>query len=84
MTSDAIVLVSYFFVLSILGIYGWHRYYLVHEYRKHKHRVPGPPPDLTEYPVVTVQLVNTMGECWESVFAAPATKVDGTSFRDKY
>jgi cellulose synthase/poly-beta-1,6-N-acetylglucosamine synthase-like glycosyltransferase len=56
MTSDAIILVSYFFVLSILGIYGWHRYYLVYEYRKHRHRVPGPPPELIDPPVVTVQL----------------------------
>jgi hypothetical protein len=39
---------------------------------------------LSQDPLVTVQLVNTMGECWESVFAAPATKVDGTSFRDKF
>jgi len=56
MTSDAIVLIAYFFVLSILGIYGWHRYYLVYEYRKHKDRAPGPPPPLTDPPVVTVQL----------------------------
>jgi cellulose synthase/poly-beta-1,6-N-acetylglucosamine synthase-like glycosyltransferase len=56
MTSDAIVLVAYFFVLSILGIYGWHRYYLVYEYYKHKDRVPGAPPPLTDVPVVTVQL----------------------------
>jgi cellulose synthase/poly-beta-1,6-N-acetylglucosamine synthase-like glycosyltransferase len=56
MTSDAIILVSYFFVLSILGIYGWHRYYLVYEYRKHRDRVPGPPPELIDPPVVTVQL----------------------------
>src|SRR6476619_2352545 len=56
MASDAIILVSYFFVLSILGIYGWHRYYLVYEYRKHRDRVPGPPPELIDPPVVTVQL----------------------------
>ncbi len=56
MTSDAIVLVSYFFVLSILGIYGWHRYYLVYEYRRHRARRPGPPPPLVDPPVVTVQL----------------------------
>ena len=35
------VLVAYFFVLSILGIYGWHRYYLVYEYMKNKDKVPG-------------------------------------------
>jgi cellulose synthase/poly-beta-1,6-N-acetylglucosamine synthase-like glycosyltransferase len=57
MTSpETLVLVAYFFVLSILGIYGWHRYYLVYQYHKHKDRVPGPPPPVTEWPVVTVQL----------------------------
>jgi len=57
MTSpDALVLVSYFFVLSILGIYGWHRYYLVYEYRRNRDRVPGPPPRMIDAPVVTVQL----------------------------
>ncbi len=50
------VLVAYFFVLSILGIYGWHRYYLVYQYMKHKDRVPGPPPAMPDPPVVTVQL----------------------------
>jgi cellulose synthase/poly-beta-1,6-N-acetylglucosamine synthase-like glycosyltransferase len=56
MTTDAFVLVTYFFVLSILGIYGWHRYYLVYEYRKNIDRLPGPPPPLSEFPVVTIQL----------------------------
>ena len=57
MTSpDALVLVSYFFVLSILAIYGWHRYYLVYEYRKNRDRVPGPPPPMADPPVVTIQL----------------------------
>ena len=56
MSLDTLVLLSYFFVLSILGIYGWHRYYLVFQYMKHKDRVPGPPPPVDEWPVVTVQL----------------------------
>src|SRR5690242_13231401 len=56
MTTDTFVLVAYFFVLSILGIYGWHRYYLVYQYRKNADRRPGPPPPLSEFPVVTVQL----------------------------
>jgi cellulose synthase/poly-beta-1,6-N-acetylglucosamine synthase-like glycosyltransferase len=54
--SDTLILIAYFFVLSILGIYGWHRYYLVYQYMKHKDRVPGPPPHVEEWPVVTVQL----------------------------
>ena len=53
---ETLILVAYFFVLSILGIYGWHRYYLVYQYMKNKDRVPGPPPQITEYPVVTIQL----------------------------
>jgi cellulose synthase/poly-beta-1,6-N-acetylglucosamine synthase-like glycosyltransferase len=56
MSLDTIVLLAYFFILSILGIYGWHRYYLVYLYMKHKDRAPGPPPPVSEWPVVTVQL----------------------------
>jgi cellulose synthase/poly-beta-1,6-N-acetylglucosamine synthase-like glycosyltransferase len=55
-TPETLTLVSYFFVLSILGIYGWHRYFIVYQYLKHKDRVPGPPPPVTEWPVVTIQL----------------------------
>jgi cellulose synthase/poly-beta-1,6-N-acetylglucosamine synthase-like glycosyltransferase len=55
-TYETLTLVSYFFVLSILGIYGWHRYFIVYQYMKYKDRVPGPPPAMTEWPVVTVQL----------------------------
>ena len=53
---ETLVLVAYFFVLSILGIYGWHRYYLVYQYMKHKDQVPGPPPPVEAWPVVTIQL----------------------------
>src|SRR5688572_2193835 len=53
---ETLILIAYFFVLSILGIYGWHRYYLVYEYMKNKDRVPGPPPPMTDLPVVTIQL----------------------------
>ena len=41
---DTLILVAYFFILSILAVYGWHRYFLVFQYMKHKDRVPGPPP----------------------------------------
>ena len=40
-TLETFTLVSYFFVLSILGIYGWHRYFIVFQYMKNKDRVPG-------------------------------------------
>ncbi len=55
-STETLILVSYFFVLSILAIYGWHRYYLVYLYMKNKDKAPMPPPPLTELPPVTVQL----------------------------
>lgn len=53
---DAFVLGAYFFVLSILAFYGWHRYYLVYLYTKHRDRTPRPTRPLDPLPVVTVQL----------------------------
>jgi cellulose synthase/poly-beta-1,6-N-acetylglucosamine synthase-like glycosyltransferase len=50
------ILVLYFFILSILAVYGWHRYYLVYEYMKHRDRVPGPQPLPAELPKVCIQL----------------------------
>ena len=54
--SETIILVSYFFVLSILAVYGWHRYYLVYLYMRHKDSQPVEPPPLHPLPRVTVQL----------------------------
>ena len=54
--SDTIILVSYFFVLSILAVYGWHRYYLVYLYMRHKDSQPSEPEPLDPLPVVTIQL----------------------------
>src|SRR4051794_39119268 len=53
---ETLILVLYFFVLSILAIYGWHRYYLVYLYTKHKQQAPVALPELTSLPRVTVQL----------------------------
>jgi cellulose synthase/poly-beta-1,6-N-acetylglucosamine synthase-like glycosyltransferase len=55
---QTLILVVYFFVLSILAIYGWHRYYLVYLYMKNKGKVPAAPPLLTDgqLPRVTIQL----------------------------
>jgi len=53
---ETLILAAYFFILSILAVYGWHRYFLVFQYMKHKDRVPGPPPVIDEWPVVTIQL----------------------------
>jgi cellulose synthase/poly-beta-1,6-N-acetylglucosamine synthase-like glycosyltransferase len=55
-STETLVLVVYFFVLSILAIYGWHRYYLVYLYMKNKDKAPAQPPPLTTLPRVTVQL----------------------------
>src|SRR5687767_7239692 len=54
--SDTLILVSYFFVLSILAVYGWHRYYLVYLYMRHKDSQPIEPVALDPLPVVTIQL----------------------------
>jgi cellulose synthase/poly-beta-1,6-N-acetylglucosamine synthase-like glycosyltransferase len=56
---ETLILVLYFFVLSILAIYGWHRYYLVYLYMKNRGKAPNPavpPLALAELPRVTVQL----------------------------
>jgi len=54
---ETLILGSYFFILVILGVYGWHRYYLVYAYMSNKDKVPGPPPDWDgPLPPVTIQL----------------------------
>src|ERR671922_1794522 len=54
--TDTLILALYFFILSILAIYGWHRYYLVYLYMKHKGNVPKPVPPPRVLLPVTVQL----------------------------
>jgi cellulose synthase/poly-beta-1,6-N-acetylglucosamine synthase-like glycosyltransferase len=49
-------MLPYFFVLTILAMYGVHRYALVYHYFKNHRHVPGPPPEMTAWPRVTVQL----------------------------
>jgi cellulose synthase/poly-beta-1,6-N-acetylglucosamine synthase-like glycosyltransferase len=55
---ETLILVLYFFVLSILAIYGWHRYYLVYLYMKNRDKTPGalPEPAVDDLPRVTIQL----------------------------
>ena len=56
MTSgETLILATYFFVLVILAVYGWHRYYLVYLYMKNKDRHPAPA-GMDTLPRVTVQL----------------------------
>jgi cellulose synthase/poly-beta-1,6-N-acetylglucosamine synthase-like glycosyltransferase len=53
---ETLVLGAYFFVLVILAVYGWHRYYLVYLYMKSPGRPPVPVGELSPLPRVTVQL----------------------------
>ncbi len=54
--AETIILALYFFVLVILAVYGWHRYYLVYLYMKYRDRQPPPARRFDALPVVTVQL----------------------------
>jgi cellulose synthase/poly-beta-1,6-N-acetylglucosamine synthase-like glycosyltransferase len=53
---ETLTLASYFFVLIVLAVYGWHRYYLVYLYMKNRGRQPKAGPPLSPLPVVTIQL----------------------------
>jgi cellulose synthase/poly-beta-1,6-N-acetylglucosamine synthase-like glycosyltransferase len=53
---ETFILASYFFVLLILAVYGWHRYYMVYLYMRHKEEQPVPIAQFQELPVVTIQL----------------------------
>ncbi len=53
---ETLTLAVYFFVLVILAVYGWHRYYLVYLYMKHKDHPPTPLGAFETLPRVTVQL----------------------------
>jgi cellulose synthase/poly-beta-1,6-N-acetylglucosamine synthase-like glycosyltransferase len=53
--SETLILATYFFVLVILAVYGWHRYYLVYLYMTNKGRQPVPA-GLDTLPPVTIQL----------------------------
>src|SRR3982751_5074306 len=54
--SETLALTAYFFVLIVLAIYGWHRYYLVYLYMRNRDKEPKPGPALDPLPVVTIQL----------------------------
>jgi cellulose synthase/poly-beta-1,6-N-acetylglucosamine synthase-like glycosyltransferase len=53
---ETFTLAAYFFVLIILAIYGWHRYYLVYLYMKHRDQGPRATAALDPVPTVTIQL----------------------------
>jgi cellulose synthase/poly-beta-1,6-N-acetylglucosamine synthase-like glycosyltransferase len=54
--AETVVLSSYFFVLIILAVYGWHRYYLVYLYMSNRDKEPKDGVALDPLPVVTIQL----------------------------
>jgi cellulose synthase/poly-beta-1,6-N-acetylglucosamine synthase-like glycosyltransferase len=54
--AETLTLAAYFFVLIILAVYGWHRYYLVYLYMRHRDKEPKCGADLDPWPVVTIQL----------------------------
>src|SRR6195256_2036621 len=54
--SETLTLAAYFFVLIILAIYGWHRYYLVYLYMRNRDKGPSAATPLDPTPVVTIQL----------------------------
>src|ERR1700730_5306131 len=53
---DLAMMIPYFLVLFVLAAYGLHRYWLVYDYYTYAKNVPGPPPEPTHWPRVTVQL----------------------------
>ncbi len=54
--TETLTLATYFFVVIILAVYGWHRYYLVYVYMKNRGREPKANTRLDPMPVVTIQL----------------------------
>jgi cellulose synthase/poly-beta-1,6-N-acetylglucosamine synthase-like glycosyltransferase len=53
---DLAMMIPYFLVLFVLATYGLHRYWLVYDYYKYSRNIPGPAPQVTRWPRVTVQL----------------------------
>jgi cellulose synthase/poly-beta-1,6-N-acetylglucosamine synthase-like glycosyltransferase len=53
---DMAVMTPYFVVMIILAMYGIHRYALVYRFYKNRKNIAPPPPAITEWPRVTVQL----------------------------
>ena len=54
--AETLTLAAYFFVLIILAVYGWHRYYLVYVYMRNRDRQPKAGAQLSPLPPVTIQL----------------------------
>src|ERR671931_38818 len=54
--AETLTLATYFFVVIVLAIYGWHRYYLVYLYMRNRDKQPRPKGRLDPLPPVTIQL----------------------------
>ena len=54
--AETLTLSAYFFVVIILAVYGWHRYYLVYLYKSNSDKEPKTPAAPDPWPVVTLQL----------------------------
>jgi cellulose synthase/poly-beta-1,6-N-acetylglucosamine synthase-like glycosyltransferase len=53
---DLAIMIPYFLVLGILAAYGFHRYWLVYCYAKHRANIPPKPVEPANWPKVTIQL----------------------------
>ncbi|MGA9884495.1 MAG: cellulose synthase family protein [Candidatus Acidiferrales bacterium] len=53
---DLAIMIPYFLVMVVLSVYGIHRYTLVYNYFKNRKNLPPPPPEVKDWPKVTVQL----------------------------
>ncbi len=53
---DLAVMIPYFLVLIVLAMYGLHRYWLVYNFYKYRKNLPPAPPEMTNWPMVTIQL----------------------------
>ena len=54
--AETLTLAAYFFVVIVLAIYGWHRYYLVYLYMSNRDKEPQLGRPLDPLPIVTIQL----------------------------
>src|SRR3977135_4410296 len=54
--AETATLAAYFFVLIILAVYGWRRYYLVYLYMRYRDREPQRGPALLPLPLGTIQV----------------------------
>jgi cellulose synthase/poly-beta-1,6-N-acetylglucosamine synthase-like glycosyltransferase len=53
---DLAIMLPYFLVMVILSVYGIHRYVLVYNFFINRKNVAPPPPEIAEWPKITVQL----------------------------